>query len=227
MYAEWRGHMGNGTGQVSYYEALKREIYEEVLNYTCQNDDSQALQLLLSAVTSDTLMSLLSTLTLASSKLSCIQKAAGCGNNTFISIILQHLASEGVLPLLLLRPLSDGSKTALHLACDRARRKVVETIIDLAPQSAQYELIQARDENGNTVLHSAVASGDKRLVQALKLDQLTGEQRYAIKVKENESRLTAIDLAKQQNSSQIEGYLDDLLQESRIRKCNQKGGGTI
>ena len=126
-----------------------------------------------------------------------------------------------MLPLLILRLQSDGSKTALHLACDRAQRKVVKTIIDLAPQSTQFELIIATDENGNTILHSAVASGDKRLVQALKLDQLTGEQQYTIMMGKNNNRLGAIDLAKQLKNREIEGYLDDLLQESIIRKCNQ------
>ena len=44
------------------HEALKTEIYQEVLGYTCQYDDAQALQILLSTVTSDKLMSLLSTI---------------------------------------------------------------------------------------------------------------------------------------------------------------------
>ena len=81
------------------HDALKTEIYEDVLIYTCQNDDSQALQLLLSAVTSDKLISLLSTLTL--SRYSCIQRAALHGINTFISMLSQHLPPDSVLPLLL------------------------------------------------------------------------------------------------------------------------------
>ena len=79
-------------------------------------------------------------------------------------------------------------------------------------------MIIAPDDGGNTVLHAALASGHKSYVLALKIDQLTGEQLYAIMVKENKNRLRAIDLAKEQNDREIEQYIDELLQESAIRK---------
>mgnify|MGYP001794708882 CR=1 FL=1 len=198
------------------HEDLKREIYEQVLTYTCQEDDAQALQLLFSAVTSDTLMSLLSTLTL--SCYSCIQRAACRGISTFISMLSQHLPSDSVLPLLLEQCERDGGRTALHIACKGKNLKVIETVIDLVPIENRFALIIATDENGNTVLHAAVASRNKNLVHALKIDQLTGEQQYTLMVKENKAGLMAIHLAKQQNNREIEQYIDELLQESATRK---------
>ena len=104
------------------------------------------------------------------------------------------------------------------MACDTSQIRVVNTIVDLIPNADRFRLIIATDENENTVLHSAVASGDKSLVLALNIDQLTGEQQYAVMVKENKNGLRTIDLAKQQNVQGIDHYLDDLLQESAIRK---------
>ena len=203
------------------HDALKREIYAEVLTYTCQNEDSQALQLLLSVVSSDKLMSLLSTVKIGVERRSCIQSAAWFGNSPFISIILLHFPSDSVLPLLLEQCEGDGGKTALHIACEGNELSVVKTIIDLVPIQNRLALIIATDENENTVLHAAVASRNKNLVHALKIDQLTGEQQYAIMVKENKDRLRAIDLAKEQKNKQLEGFLGDLLQQSSIRKCSE------
>ena len=202
----------------STHEALRREIYEAVLVYTCQNDDSQALQLLLGVIPSDTLLPMLRTITLGSLKLSCIQTTVRHGLNTFISMLLQHLSTESKVSLLLQRSPLNGGKTTLHMACDTSQIRVVNTIVDLIPNADRFRLIIATDENENTVLHSAVASGDKSLVLALNIDQLTGEQQYAVMVKENKNGLRTIDLAKQQNVQGIDHYLDDLLQESAIRK---------
>ena len=134
------------------YDALKTEIYAEVLTYTCQNDDAQALQLLLSAVTSDTLMSVMSTLTLGAEYHSCIQRAALRGINTFISMLSQHLSSDSVLTLLLEQCERDGGRTALHIGCNWKNLNVVKTIIDLVPIENRFRLIIATDDNGNTVL---------------------------------------------------------------------------
>ena len=128
---------------------------------------------------------------------------------------------DSVLPLLLEQCKSNGDKTALHLACNWKKLNFVETVIDLVPIENRFKLIIATDDGGNTVLHAAVASGDKRFVLALKMDQLTGEQQYAIMVKENKDRLRALDLAKEQKNKQLKGFLDNLLQESSIRKCNE------
>ena len=125
-----------------------------------------------------------------------------------------------MLPLLLEQCKSNGDKTALHLACNWKKLNFVKTVIDLVPIENRFKLIIATDDGGNTVLHSAVASGDKSFVLALRMDQLTGEQQYALMVKENKDRLTAIDLAKEQKNKQLEGFLYDLLQESSIRKYN-------
>ena len=203
------------------HEALKTEIYGEVLVYTCQNDDAQALQLLLGAVTSDTLMSLLSTLTMGAEYHSCIQEAAYRGINTFISMLSQHLPSDSVLSLLLEQCEGDGGRTALHIACDRKKLKVIETVIGLVPIENRLRLIIAADDDGNTVLHAAVASGDKSCVLALKIDQLTREQQYAVMVKENKDGLKAIDVAKEQKNKQLEGFFDNRLQQSSIRKCDE------
>ena len=161
---------------------------------------------------------MLRTITLGSLKLSCIQTAARHGLNTFISMLLQHLSTESKVSLLLQRSPLNGGKTALHMACDTSQISVVNTMVDLIPNADRFRLIIATDENENTVLHSAVASGDKSLVLALNIDQLTGEQQYAAMVKENKNGLRTIDLAKQQNFQEIDHYLDDLLQESAIRK---------
>ena len=201
------------------HEDLKREIYEKVLVYTCQNDDAPALQHLLSAVSSDTLMSLLSRLILGG--FNCIQAAAQRGINSFISLILQHFHSDSVLPILLEQREGDGGKTVLHFACGRNKLNVVKTIIDLVPIEKRFRLIIATDDNENTVLHAAVASGDENLVLALKMDQLTGEQQYALMVKENKDGLRARDLAKEQKNKQLEGFFDNRLQQSSIRKCDE------
>ena len=93
----------------STHEALRREIYEAVLVYTCQNDDAQALQLLLGVIPSDTLLPMLRTITLGSLKLSCIQTTVRHGLNTFISMLLQHLSTESKVSLLLQQsPLNGG-----------------------------------------------------------------------------------------------------------------------
>ena len=203
------------------HEALKTEIYRTVLGYTCQYDDTQALQLLLSTVTSDKLMSLLSTVEIGGKRRSCIQSAAWHGNSPFISIILLHFPSDSVLPLLLEQCEGDGGRTALHIACEGNELSVVKTVIDQVPIENRFRLIIATDDGGNTVLHAAVASGNKKFVLALKMDQLTGEQQYVVMVKENKDRLRAIDLAKEQKNKLLESFLDDFLQESSIRKCNK------
>ena len=203
------------------HAALKREIYQEVLIYTCCNDDAHALQLLLSTVSSDTLISLLSTVKIGVKRRSCIQTAAWYGINTFISMLSQNLTSDSVLPLLLEQCEGDGGKTALHIACEENELNVVKTIIDLVPIENRLALIIATDENENTVLHAAVASKNKNLVHALKIDQLTGEQQYAIMVKENKDRLRAIDLAKEEKNKQLKSFLDNFLQQSSKRKYNK------
>ena len=68
-----------------------------------------------------------------------------------------------------------------------------------------------------TLCFSGVASGDKNFVLALKMDQLTGEQQYALMVKENKDGLRARDLAKEQKNKQLECFFDNRLQQSRIR----------
>ena len=143
------------------------------------------------------------------------------GINTFISMLSQHLPHESVLPFMLEQCERDGGRTALHIACNRKRLKVIETIIDLVPKEDRFALIIARDENENTVLHAAVASRNKNLVHALKMDQLTGEQQYTLMVNENKHGLRARDLAKEQKNIQIEGFFDNRLQQSSIRKCNE------
>ena len=152
------------------HEALETEIYEEALAYTCQDDDAEALQLLLSAVTSDILMSLLSTVEIGVMRRSCIQSAAWLGNSPFISIILLHFPSDSVPPLLLEQCEGDGGRTALHIACEGNELSVVKTVIDQVPIENRFRLIIATDDGGNTVLHAAVASGNKKFVLALKMD---------------------------------------------------------
>ena len=202
---------------------LKLHIYENILAYSCHNSNAEALhQVLLADDSSDTIVALLSrpTLRFGNYALSCIQEAAKCGRNTFLSMMLEHLPSDSVLPYLLEPAQGDGGKTALHMACDNKWHKfnLVKTIIDGVPKDDQFELIIATDHCGNTVLHSAVARGDESLVLALKMHQLTDEQQFTIMEKKNNERLRAIDLAKQQRNQKIEQYLDDLLRESNISK---------
>ena len=131
---EWNGGVtwAMELANSATHEALKTEIYTEVLNYTCQNDDAQILLLLLSTVTSDKLMSLMSRFKFGVERHSCIQRAAWLGNSPFISIILLHFPCDSVLPLLLEHCEGDGGRTALHIACEEIELNVVKTIIDLA-----------------------------------------------------------------------------------------------
>mgnify|MGYP001794589153 CR=1 FL=1 len=198
------------------HENLKMEIYKGILVYTCQNDDAAALQLLLDAVSSDTIISVLDRLT-------CIHKAAKLGINTFVSMLSKHIAPEYVLRFLLARSRSDGGKTALHIACDWNRLHVVKTIIDLVHADDKVHLLEATDRNGETILHSAVASNNENLIIALKIDQLSSKQQHALLKKENHNGLSVMDLAKQQNNTQIERYLSNILHESCAGRFNELG----
>ena len=82
-------------------------------------------------------------------------------------MLSQHVSPEYLLPFLLARSQSNGGKTALHIACDWNRLLVVKTIIDLVHAEDEVHLLGASDHNGETILHSAVASNNESLNLAL------------------------------------------------------------
>uniref|UniRef100_A0A3N7FGT0 Uncharacterized protein n=1 Tax=Populus trichocarpa TaxID=3694 RepID=A0A3N7FGT0_POPTR len=86
--------------------------------------------------------------------------------------------------------LTPKGENALHVAVKHNQHKALETLIQLANQiQVGDELVNAKDEDGNTVLHLACAAKNSKIVKLLVSDQTNVEVNAV-----NSEGLTALDI---------------------------------
>lgn len=98
---------------------------------------------------------------------------------------------RGVFSIESAQELTPKGENALHVAVKHNQYKALETLIQLADQiQVGDELVNAKDEDGNTVLHLACAAKNSKIVKLLVSDRTNVEVNAV-----NSEGLTALDIS--------------------------------
>ena len=93
--------------------------------------------------------------------------AAKNGHTGILELLIEALSDEQLSAICAYRDASTG-KTILHMAIDRGFATVLDSILQCVPQKILVVLLNAKDTNGNTVIHSAAKQHSSMTIKTIK-----------------------------------------------------------
>ena len=196
------------------------EIIGKALVTACQKNDHEVVKWLLDAIPKGKKLAVLTTYKMGSYY--CLHLAAVRGFSLVVKELLGSMSEEAggdaVLSLLHYRTRSPNfDRTALHLACGACgepHSHTVGCLLEGLSQSSISNLLQQKDEDGNTALHHAVKDGSPDLVRTLGLDKLSLESKHLIREIINKKGKSAYDVAYDKGNMWAVRYFQEINSEA-------------